>query len=311
MPSAAMTAGQRAETRLHAMGTDVHVITLGGPPGLVDGAADVLEALEARWSRFRPTSELCRLNEHAGRPVVVSPETFELIGRAIEAWRLTGGRFDPTVLHALVSLGYDRDFQSVERDRPEPTPTVDPAPGCASIELDPLVQSVKLPPGVALDLGGIGKGRAADLLASELVDAGAAGACVNLGGDLRLAGEPPGPQGWIIEIDDPFATGDAGTVSLVSGAVATSTRLRRAWVRDGVPLHHLVDPATGGPAASGLASVTVLAGEAWWAEVLAKAAFVAGPEEGAQLLIDQGVTGLLLRDDGRFAPLPGLEEFRS
>jgi FAD:protein FMN transferase len=310
MPPAALAARHRTETRFRAMGTDVHVTALGGPAGLVDQAAPSVEALEARWSRFRNTSELCRLNDATGRPVLVSPDTFDLIQCAIEAWRITDGRYDPTVLHALIALGYDRDFASVEPDRSEAAPSPAPVPGCLGIELDPLVNSVLLPDGVALDLGGIGKGRAADLLAAKLLDAGAAGACVNLGGDLRVAGEPPSPQGWMVEIDDPFETGDAGSVALLHGAVATSTRLRRAWSRDGRPLHHLVDPATGAPAESGLASVTVLAGEAWWAEVLAKAAFVAGPEAGVRLLADQGVTGLLLHDDGHFEALPGLEAFR-
>jgi thiamine biosynthesis lipoprotein len=75
-------------------------------------------------------------------------------------------------------------------------------------------------------------------------------------------------------------------------------------------LHHLLDPASGEPAARGLTSVTVLAAEAWWAEVLAKAAFVAGSADGAQLVADHGATGLLVHDDGRLDELDGLGAFR-
>jgi thiamine biosynthesis lipoprotein len=136
------------------------------------------------------------------------------------------------------------------------------------------------------------------------------GVLVNLGGDLRAVGEAPHPHGWIIEIDDPLGTGATGMLSLATGAVATSTRLRRAWTRDGRELHHLIDPRTGRPAASGVASVTVIAGEAWRAEVLAKAAFLAGAEAGPRLVTDAGATGLIVTDDGAVLELDGMSEFR-
>jgi thiamine biosynthesis lipoprotein len=112
-----------------------------------------------------------------------------------------------------------------------------------------------------------------------------------------------------VEVDDPLATGRTGLLTLASGAVATSTRLRRTWTRDGASRHHLIDPRTGAPAESGLASVTVIAGEAWRAEVLAKAAFVGGIE-AATLVTEAGATGLLVTDDGDVVELPGLDAFR-
>jgi thiamine biosynthesis lipoprotein len=164
---------------------------------------------------------------------------------------------------------------------------------------------------VRLDLGGIGKGYAADLVAVALRDGGAAGVCVNLGGDLRVTGEPPdGAPAWVIAVRDPSGGERFGNLALLEGGVATSTRLRRAWRRAGRDLHHLLDPASGEPAARGLTSVTVLAAEAWWAEVLAKAAFVAGSADGAQLVADHGATGLLVHDDGRLDELDGLGAFR-
>ena len=105
---------------------------------------------------------------------------------------------------------------------------------------------------------------------------------MNLGGDLRARGDAPPPHGWVVDVDDPLATGRTGLLALAEGAIATSTKLRRAWARGDRTLHHLIDPRTGAPAESGLASVTVVAGEAWRAEVLAKAAFVAGRDDGAR-----------------------------
>ena len=112
----------------------------------------------------------------AGAPVVVSAETFALVARAVDAWRDTGGRYDPTVLAALEAAGYDRDFDDVRRRRRRRRGRGDPppVPGCAAIELDPLVSAVRLPAGRALDLGGIGKGYAADVVSAELLDAGVA-----------------------------------------------------------------------------------------------------------------------------------------
>ncbi len=191
-----------------------------------------------------------------------------------------------------------------------PTP---PVPGCDGVELDDLVSAVRLPSGVALDLGGIGKGFAADAVSTELLEAGVRGVrgvLVNLGGDLRARGDAPPPHGWVVAVDDPLATGRTGLLAFAEGAVATSTRTRRAWSRGDRDLHHLIDPRTGEPARSGLASVTVVAGEAWRAEVLAKAAFVAGPAEGARLVTDAGATGLLVTDDAEVVELAGLTAFR-
>ncbi len=215
------------------------------------------------------------------------------------------------MLEALEHAGYDRDFDAIldrehGSDMPAPsTPTA--AVGCADIELSPLLPAVQLPPGVRIDLGGIGKGRAADLLTAELLAAGADGVCVNLGGDVRVSGVPPIPPSWQVDLDSALAP--SRTFHLGEGAVATSTRLRRSWMQDGSPQHHLIDPDDGRPAWNGLAVVTVLAESAASAEILAKAAFVAGPVAGVELLEAHNVTGLFVHDDGRVLELPGLNHF--
>ena len=136
-------------------------------------------------------------------------------------------------------------------------------------------------PGVRLDLGGIGKGYAADLVARR----------ARRGGRGRRVREPRRrPRGRWVSRSRATAGRSTSTRSsrpgrsfrLADGAVATSTRLRRHWTRDGEDRHHLIDPATGRPASSGLAAVTVLAASAAWAEVLAKAVFVAGRDGGAR-----------------------------
>jgi len=293
------------------MGTEVHVVVVDGDPGLLDRARAAIERLEAKWSRFRPTSELSQLNRAAGRTCIVSIETFELVNLAVQAWYLTGGRFDPTVHDALVTAGYDRTFREIA-----PAPSIRrpsspvPAPGCAAIALAPSVRAVTLPPGIALDLGGIGKGRAADLVATDLIAAGAAGASVGIGGDVRVMGAGLDGGAWEVGVESPFDEGtDLATLALADGAVVTSTRLFRTWQRDGIRQHHLIDPSTGSPAWTGVAAVTVVAGQAATGEVMAKAAYLAGADEGAALLAAAGLTGLLVEDTGAVRRVDNLEVY--
>ena len=279
------------------MGSTGHLLVTGVPELLVPARSRLAE-LESLWSRFRTDSELSRLNASAGQWVQLSTPTVALIRRAVRAWEVTGGLFDPTVLPALESAGYTHSFQDLAREwSPGSMPAPVPAPGCADIEIRD--DQVRLPPGVRLDLGGIGKGYAADLLAHELMVAGAEGACVNLGGDVRATGSAPGTGSWTVAVEDEARPGtDLAWLALADGAVATSTRLRRRWRRDGRELHHLIDPASGAPTTNEVETVTVVAGEAHWAEVLAKAALISGLKDGTALLETHGVAGLLVTEDG-------------
>ncbi len=308
------------------MGSQAHVVVVGGPRTLPEQARRRIEDYERRWSRFLPGSELSRLNAGTGRMHPVSDATWILLRHLVAAWERTDGRFDPTVLDALRSAGYRQCFepgnpQSVVGDLSdgdlsggEPTDTeggpARAAPGCATILFDPVARSVLLPRGVRIDPGGLGKGLAADLVVGELLASGAEGAMVNLGGDLRAAGNAGADAGWVVGIDNPFlADEESYRVALVAGAVATSSRLRRTWHSGGKRHHHLIDPATGGSSLSGLAGVTVIAAEAWWAEAVAKAAFLAGPIEGCDVVTMAGATGVLTADDGSCQVLDGMAEF--
>ena len=292
--------------RFRAMGSTVHVLGFGGPSGMGHEAARRLGELERCWSRFRPDGELVALNADARSVVEVSPDLAEALRRALLAWELTGGRFDPTVHDALVGAGYDRTFAEV-RDVVAPPPSSVPVPGCGHIELVGL--EVHRPPGLHLDLGGIGKGLAADMVVQHLIDLGVTSASVSVGGDVRVGGVPPDGN-WQVPVVDPFAESERLlTVDMAEGAIVTSTtRVRRWQTSDGGWAHHLIDPRTGRPAETGVAAVIVIAADAWWAEVLAKAALVAGPDEGAELLRDRGVHGWIIGDDTEVVAVGDLVE---
>jgi thiamine biosynthesis lipoprotein len=279
------------------MGTLGHVVLLGAGAPPIEHVLGQLDALESTWSRFRPDAELTRLGHGGGRPTLVSQPTTMLLERCVAAWERTGGLFDPTVLQAVRAAGYDRSFDDLP-----PLGTrgaTGPSSGCAGIEVDPRLDLVRLPAGVAVDPGGIGKGLAADLVATAAVEMGADAAMVSLGGDLRVAGDPP-PEGWEIELDH-HVTAPA-RLNLLDGAVATSSTLRRRWDTDEGPAHHVIDPRTGRPSTGALVAVSVLAAEAWWAEALATALLVGwGAPDTGQLL--DGLLGdvgaLLTSADGR------------
>jgi thiamine biosynthesis lipoprotein len=285
-----------AALRFRAMGTDVHLVVVDGDADLLERARARIEDLELRWSRFLPDTELDRLNRAAGTgtPTALSAVTFDLIASAIDAWRDTDGLFDPTVLPALVAAGYDRSFDQGPGPMSE-TPTT-PHVDCDDIVVDHDALTVALPPACALDLGGIGKGRAADLVAEDLIDAGsAAGGCVNLGGDLRVFGDAPdGAPGWAVGIEEPEDNGAVMlVVGLADGALATSSTTRRRWRTEaGDQRHHLIDPRTREPAVTTLHSVSVIAGSAMTAEVHAKASLIAGKPT------DDALPMLFVHDDG-------------
>jgi thiamine biosynthesis lipoprotein len=291
------------QTRFRAMATDVHLVIVGGDQDLVDHGVGMVQRLEGAWSRFLDTSEVTALNHADGYPVIVSPETIELVAHSVTAWRLTHGRFDPTVGAALITHGYDTDFSHVAARVNAPAPTT-PAPGPTGIEIDPILHAVTVPAGVVFDPGGIAKGMAADLTAAALLTAGAHGALVNLGGDLRATGRPPSTDGWVVTVPDPLNPDrELLRLAIAEGAVATSSRLQRRWQLTTGDAHHLIDPATGRPADTDVIAATVVAEDAWWAEALTKTLFLTGPDAIPTL---RNAHGVVVTANGRRHASPHL-----
>ncbi len=315
-----------AERRATIMGSDAHVIVVADDAAHLAGVAiERLQWLEARWSRFLPDSEICRLNNSPGVPVLVTPETFRLIDLALTSWQMTAGRFDPTMLAELRAEGYDRSFEHLnvpesvssesrfhaDADRRRSPRSPDIGPNRPDIRLDAVVGTVFLGSNTTFDPGGIGKGFAADLVVGELLSSGARGALVSVGGDLRAAGDTPDGGAWVVAVADPLHPEQViGNLSFESGAVASSWRTKRAWIgADGQSHHHLLDPRTGRSAANGVAGVTVVAAQGWRAEVLAKSAFLAGPEQAPALIAQAEAAGLLVADDGSVLPAGNIDDF--
>ena len=235
-------------------------------------------ACESALSRFDPSSDLSRLNREAGSWVVVDVRLVEALRLALQARVATQGRFDPTVLPALVAAGYDRSFELLEE---RPPLKADGWRAGAAVEVDEHGIRARIAPGTALDLGGIGKGYAAARALDAMRDAWPSlpGALVDLGGDLALWGSTPEGGPWRIDVADPRSSGVvAGRLLLSGGGVATSGRDVRRF-GPGHSLHHLIDPATGEPAKPGPLAVTVVASHAAEAEAHATALAISSPAD--------------------------------
>jgi thiamine biosynthesis lipoprotein len=283
-----------ATASFRSMGTDVDVLApipdRDASLALVHG---VFAAWDHRFSRFRSDSELSRLNASAGTRFAASSLMLEVAAASLVAARVTDGLFDPTLLHRLVTLGYDDRFERLPADR-SAQPIDEWQPGrWAEIEIDRAAGWIKLPAGTGMDLGGIAKGMAVDAAIAALSERRIAPAAVNAGGDLAVNGPLDG--GWPIAIDD----AGGRTILLQAGALATSSVLHRRWRVGNQERPHLLDPRTGMPVAGRVASASVAAPSCRAAEVAAKAALLLGPEQAAFFLAAHRLSGLLVMHDGR------------
>jgi thiamine biosynthesis lipoprotein len=277
-----------------------------GPAGPPTEAALVarhrLEGWHRQFSRFEWHSELSRVNNDAREVIPVSPMMALVVEAAVGAAALTAGLVDPTLVAELERAGYADDFSSEPvsladalRLAPARRPAApNPNSRWREVSVDAATKTLTRPPGVRLDSGGIAKGLFGDLLAAALGDHPAF--AVDAAGDVRFGGS----AGLIrpVHVASPFDDSILHTFELVRGAAATSGITRRSWLdHAGHPAHHLLDPATGTPAFTGVVQVTALAPTGTEAEALSKAALLSGPV-GAHGWLPHG--GVVVRDDGSF-----------
>jgi FAD:protein FMN transferase len=261
-----------------------------------------LMAVDMACSRFRPDSELWRVNHAHGHPVGISPLLTQALATALTAARITDGDVDPTCGQSLARLGYDRDFAQAQRDTTGLATQPAPAAGWQTVELDTEQRTVRVPEAVMLDLGATAKALAADRAATRIHTAVGCGVLVNLGGDIRVAGEPPA-GGWRVGILDDLASAPAActepsqAVIIRDGGLATSSTGARAWRRGKARMHHIVAPGTGRPADSCWRTVSVAAATCVDANTASTAAILRS-ERATAWLAGLGLPARLVRHDG-------------
>jgi FAD:protein FMN transferase len=304
-------ASQRESWR--ALGTGVHVLVTGGDIAAASAAVRaVLSEVDLAYSRFRPDSELSRINDAGGRTRRISPLLAGAVATSLRAAVLTDGRVDPTVGRAMRAIGYDDDFERI-RTRTDPISIrLEPIPGWQAIHFDSRARTLGVPKGVEIDLGSTGKALASDLAAGAAIAAmGQGGVLVSLGGDIATAGDVPA-GGWrilVAEDSDTPPEAEGEVIALHGGAIATSSTTVRAWRRGEVALHHLIDPLTGASVRSPWRTASVVAATCVDANTAATAAIVRGASAPAWL-DGLGLAARLVGTNGdvhRIGSWPGAE----
>ncbi len=282
-----------SETTFRAMGTEWFVRVDGCDSSILRCVQARVLREERRFSRFRGTSALSRLNleRRLHDPVVAG-----VVGRALRHQRRTRGAFDPTVGSEVIAAGYDRTFGAIR-------------PGCSLSATEPGNLDVRVCRGQValsgtgnLDLGGIVKGWTVDEVARTLEAAGAEGYLVDGGGDIRVGGHPADAREWILGVADDYS------VALNSGAVATSSSLRRRWATASGPAHHIIAPATGRPAEGPYVTAVVVARDAETADVLGTA-LIADAERALPAVAREGADVMLQHVDGHWSMTPEMNRW--
>lgn len=262
-----------------------------------------IRELDRVMSDYKPESELMRLViTPAGRPKPISDDLFDVLDLALGMCDSTDGAFDPTI-GPVVEL-WRRARETGEMPPPEALAEARARTGCDKVELDRRRRTATLAVrGMRLDLGGIGKGYAAEQALESLRQLGLNQALVDLGGDIAIGDPPPGADAWRIrittrfapELDDSAGDAEQGEPSdqpdqpddpplrLANTCIATSGSAVQHIVIDGVRYSHIVDPRTGLGLTDDPAAVTVIHPDGAVADALASAMSVLGPDAGAQL----------------------------
>jgi thiamine biosynthesis lipoprotein len=297
----------RAET-FEALGCDVRVVAADGDVAVARREVGrLLDEVDRTYSRFRPDSELARINARPNETVAVSALLSRVLDASLRAAWVTEGLVDPTVGRQMRLIGYDDDFARIRGRTDAIVLRLEAVAGWRTVRFDADRQTVRVPRGVELDLGSVGKALAADLAAVTAMNAmGGGGVLVSVGGDISVAGDPPA-GGWNVLIaDDSRAPVDAEgeTVAIHDGGIATSSTMVRRWTRGGVELHHIIDPRTGLPAAALWQTVSATAATCVDANTAATAAVVMGA--GApDWLAERRIPARLVAGDGEVVRVAG------
>ena len=264
----------------------------------------VCAEIDAACSGFREDSDVERVNAGAGGWVPVGSLFCAVLSEALRVAAATAGDVDPTVGEAMHAIGYDRDFALVPAAGPAGI-AFRRAPGYAVVDVDARSRRARIPRGTRLDLGATAKAYAADRTATAAAAAAGCGVLVSLGGDIAVAGAAPA-EGWDIGLSDwyagPVETGHSVTIR--SGALATSSTTVRRWRRGRGVVHHIVDPRTGRPAAEVWRTVSVAAATCVDANAASTAAIVRGHRAPAWLE-GLGLPARLVHADGSIVRTSG------
>jgi len=267
---------------------------------LMDGAFAMLANYDRQFGMDRDGGDVWRINHANGAATVVDPDTYTLIDKAIAYSAISGGKFDITI--GAVSSLWDFTGGSAALPDPDKLAAALALVGWQRVQLNPADHSVTVGPGMMLDLGAIAKGFIADQIASYLQAGGVHSAIVDLGGNIYVIGDKAGKP-FSVGVRQPFTSPAraALTLDVTQKSVVTSASDQRYFYLNGQLYHHILDPATGYPADSGLQSVTIVSDSSTDGDALSTICFLLG-EDGARALLSteqfSGIGAVFIRDGG-------------
>lgn len=302
------TGTKEFKTSFFAMDTYISLTAYGenGDTALED-AKSKMEELEALWSATDENSEIYALNSSGGKTAAVSNETRDLLEFALSMADETEGALDPTIYPVLLAWGFTTGENRIPEENELQALLQDV--GYERIKIEG--NEVTVPEGMKLDMGAVGKGYTGDVLTGILKEAGVTSALLDLGGNVQVIGTKPDGSRWRLGLRNPFdAEGYLGVLEIADAAVVTSGSYERYFIGDdGKRYGHIIDPATGYPAESGLASVTIVAKEGKLCDALSTSLFIMGREKAEGYWREHGdFEMILITDEGELYITEGISD---
>ena len=273
-------------TQMH-MGTLVSITAVGPTTQdanqAINAGFEEIKRLEQLLSNWIPESELSRVNAAAGRnPVIVSPETMTVVRRSLQVAEMTDGAFNIAIGPAIAAWGVSAEPRIPAADELE---ALKPLMNLDAVHADVWERTIYLEKaGMRIDVGGIGKGYAADQAVMAMKKSGAVAGVVALSGDIKTFGRLPEGKKFSIWIRHPRKEGAMlAEIDLQDEAISTAGDYERFFEQEGIRYHHILDPHTLQPS-RGCQSVSVIAKEGIWADGLDTGIFVMGADRGMELV---------------------------
>lgn len=265
-----------SESSIYSMDTYMTIRVYGkNAAAQVDQVVSLIQAYNNQFSTTEPQSPLFTLNRNGSAQL--SPELLELLEQSVALSERTGGALEPTVYPLIRLWGFpDKQYRV-----PAPTEITDALPKIGTSHIHVNENAVSLDPGTQLDFGAVAKGYAGQRCAQLLQETGVDAALLSLGGNIQTVGTKPDGSAWVVGITDPNQPDTCFATLTFTGtrSVVTSGGYQRYFEENGTRYHHIIDPATGFPAESGLQSVTIVTEDGLLADGLSTALFVMGLDE--------------------------------
>lgn len=297
---------ERSRREFFAMDTYMTFTAYGeGTEQALQEAEEEIYRLESEWSVTEEDSEIYRVNHSGGEPVTLSDDTAQIVRFALDMAEETGGALDPTIYPVVAAWGFTTDENRIPRQ--EELGALLENVGYEKVEL--AGNQIRLPEGMELDMGAVGKGYAGDLAAELLKEDGITSALLDIGGNIQAVGSRPDGSGWRIGLRSPFGEGQIGVLEVSDRAVVTSGNYERYFIgEDGREYGHIIDPDTGYPVGNEIDSVTIIAEEGKTADALSTSMFVKGLSGAEEYWrAHQDFDMILITEDGQVYLTEGIE----